>query len=281
MQRLGAMTAALDKVAGRMGLAPIFVTLTLPPRWHPNPIKGRRSWTPNLSPRVADDAMRQTWSAFRARLAKRTRRQPFKIDTLGLRVWEPHEDGCSHVHALLYVQPEHIPHVDRHLLAVCPEPADPPRDPETGEPRRVASKLVIIDRERSRGSTYVMKYLRKTVNRAPAADEAGPPPEDGDDHLSGDHFDRTRAWASERRIRRYAVLGAHGVQKIWQRLCKAGDEELQGRPRASRPRRRRWTSTAGRTRWRRWVLSAPRGRSGSASGTRRRRWTRRRARYCR
>ena len=216
MQRLGAMTAALDEVAERRGLVPIFLTLTLPPRWHPNPKMGRRTWTQDLSPRAADDAMRRVWMRFRARLAKS------KIPSLGLRVWEPHEDGCPHIHALLYIKEEQIETVDRHLRAVCPDAA--------GARRRVASRLVVIDRTRARGATYVMKYLRKTVNSAIAEDEGGQDPLGEDDHLSGDHHDRTRAWASERRIRRYAILGAHGMQRIWQRLRTAGEDEMEGAP---------------------------------------------------
>ncbi|MFC7551144.1 replication endonuclease [Pseudoroseomonas wenyumeiae] len=46
------------------------------------------------------------------------------ITSLGLRVWEPHEDACPHVHALLYVRPEQVPVVDRHLRGVCPDPED-------------------------------------------------------------------------------------------------------------------------------------------------------------
>ena len=39
--------------------------------------------------------------------------------------------------------------------------------------------------------------------------------EDGD-HLT--NYDCVRAWASERGLRRWAVWGTHGVQRVWQSL---------------------------------------------------------------
>jgi hypothetical protein len=140
LHRLGAMCRGLDEIAERDGLTPIMVTLTLPPEWHPAPSMGRRTWTPDRGPEATDDALRHRWQRLRARLATA------KVRLLGIRVWEPHQDGCPHAHALLYVQPHQIEVVDRHLRAVCPEPV-------AGQ--RVASDLVVVDRNRARGSTYL------------------------------------------------------------------------------------------------------------------------------
>ena len=214
LHRIGAMTAGLDEVAKREGLVPIMCTLTLPPEWHPAPAVGRRTWTADRGPEATDQALRGRWTRFRARLAKSG------IRPLGLRVWEPHKDGTPHAHALLYVREDEIGTVDRHLQQVCPEPAPG---------RRVASTLVVIDRERSRGSTYVMKYLRKTIGTAPAGDDAASGAGE-DDHLAGDHHDRTRATASERRWRRFATLGVHGLQRVWQRVLTATEEEVAMAP---------------------------------------------------
>ena len=214
LHRLGAMAAGLDEVAERNGLDPIMITLTLPPEWHPSPKVGNRTWTAERGPEATDDALRHRWNLFRSRMAKS------KVRLLGLRVWEPHRDGCPHAHALLYVRPEQVGEVDRHLMAVCPEPTPG---------RRVASTLVEIDRTRSRGSTYVMKYLRKTLTPSPTGADAVPGTGD-DDHMSGDHHDRTRATASERGWRRYAALGVHGVQRPWQRVLTATDAEVAAAP---------------------------------------------------
>lgn len=210
--RLGAISAGLDEHAEQEGLAPIAITITLPPQWHPNPSQGRKTWTPDRDPKTTDDALRALWVKFRARLAKS------RIRLLGLRVWEPHRDGCPHLHALLYVRPEQIPEVDRHLLELCPDSGT----------KRVATKLVTIDTTRSRGSTYISKYLRKTLNTRITADDTQN--DDDDDHLTRDNFDRVRAVASERGWRRFAFLGVHGIARVWQRLNSATDDEIEGAP---------------------------------------------------
>ena len=210
--RLGAISAGLDDYATENGLTPIRITITLPAVWHPNPTKGRKTWTPDRDPKTTDDTLRLLWGKFRARLAKS------RIKIHGLRVWEPHRDAVPHLHALLYVQPEQIAEVDRHLLALCPD---------TGA-KRVASELTVIDTKRCRGSTYISKYIRKTLNTKITQDETHD--DDDDDHLTRDNFDRVRAVASERGWRRFAFLGVHGIQRIWQRLNSATAEEIGDAP---------------------------------------------------
>jgi hypothetical protein len=80
-----------------------------------------------------------------------------------------------------------------------------------------------------------MKYLFKTVAVTPEealadgmdiseAHDGLDPAELHDDDEEPDtqieHFDRHRALASERRWRRYALLGTHGCQKVWQRIYR-------------------------------------------------------------
>jgi hypothetical protein len=213
--RLYAMMLGVDGLAQRMDIGvdeadeplkmtPIFLTLTLPPEWHPSPKVGNRTWTPDRAPHLADAALRRMWARFRALLADRD------IATLGLRVWEPHRDGCPHAHALLYVEPGQVEAVDDALQTVCPE---------LGPGRRVASKLVVVDRKRASPATYIAKYILKTCAGGPAEEEraaAMGADDDTDDQLA--HYERHRATASERGWRRFAWLGVHGVQRVWQRL---------------------------------------------------------------
>jgi hypothetical protein len=236
--RLSSISSGVDEIAQGAGLVPLWITMTLPPRFHPNPKRGRRSWTTDLSPRLTDARCKQLWGRFRSRLRKSGVRR------LGTRVWEAHEDGCPHIHALMYVAPDDADTVDRHLLALCPEPETPPRDTD-GNAKRVASKLEPIDRERGSPTTYIRKYLTKTVTlpaapgdaparghteseaaEATTADEAT---DYGEDRQI-EAYERHQATASERRWRRYAALGTHGIQRIWQRLIRAKDDELIGAP---------------------------------------------------
>lgn len=211
---------ALEGVAERRGLIPVFITMTLPPVHHPNPSHGRpyagRDWQDAPSPRDTDEALADVWRRFRARAAKS------KIELLGPRVVEPHADGTPHIHALLYLKTENeAATLDRHLRRVCPE-----RVPG----RRIASKLVHIDRKRASPASYVMKYILKSLPAwEQAAEHADGVERDGDpDHLA--HHAEVAAWASERRLRRFAWLGLHGLRTVWQRVHGMTDAEAAAAP---------------------------------------------------
>lgn len=227
LNRVYIMTVGIEQIAEARGLVPLFVTITLPPEYHPNPRIGTCSWTPEFGPEEADDRIGGLWGLFRSRLAK------VGIGTLGMRVFEGHEDGCPHLHGLLYVPPGMVQQVDDILQDIRPEPVPG---------QRIATKLVRIDTRRARASTYVMKYILKGLNQRPAAamrDERLDPdarraiangiliPADETDDGEVDHqiedFDRHRALASERGWRRFALLGVHGIQRIWQRLFVLDD----------------------------------------------------------
>ena len=203
LSQLYAMHLGLDEHAKDERLAAVFITLTLPPQYHPNPSKGRARWNPRLMPEQADEALNRLWQRFRARLAKRG------IRPLGLRVIEPHKDGCPHLHALLYVPPDRVAQVDATLTAMRPEPVPG---------RRTATKLEVINRERGTPSTYVMKYLIKSRNDGQAARKAAGGESGDGDHLAA--HDRVRAWASERGLRRFGWVGLHGFNAIWRAIHK-------------------------------------------------------------
>lgn len=219
---LYAQALGLEDVAREKGLLPVFLTLTLPPEHHPNPRHGHpyagQDWADAPSPRETDEALAATWQRFRARLAKS------EIDLLGFRVVEPHADGCPHLHALLYVEDDlEIDEIDRHLTAICPEPI---------AGRRIASRLERIDRTKASPASYVMKYILKSLPAfEDAAHHADGQTRDGDpDHLA--HHAEVCAWASERRLRRFAWLGLHGMRTVWQRIHGMDEQEAQEAPKA-------------------------------------------------
>jgi hypothetical protein len=225
LNRLYVQVLGIERIAEEAGLIPVMITLTLPGAYHPNPSLGRCTWTPETAPAEADAELQRRWARFRAHLGREG------VSPLGLRVTEAHRDGCPHCHALLFVTPDQIATVDAGLRAVCPD--------EPVAPRRVASNLIEIDTSRARASTYVLKYLIKSMNvatdqierargltpearrglgAAVALDTSDIDGEDAEDAIAD--YDRHRALASERRWRRYALLGVHGMQRVWQRIYR-------------------------------------------------------------
>ena len=211
---------AVDDLAQRRAMVPVFITMTLPPRHHPNPKHGLPydglDWQDAPSPDETDAALADQWARFRTRLS--TDRVPL----LGPRVIEPHKDGCPHLHALLYAQSmNQAALMDEHLQAVCPEPI-------AGE--RIASKLEYIDRAKGSPATYIMKYLLKCLPaHEEAAEQADGTITDGDpDHLA--HHAECQAWGSERRLRRFDWLGLHGLRTVWQRVRNITEDEVAAAP---------------------------------------------------
>ena len=172
------MCKAMDEHAARQGWAGVYVTVTLPTEFHPNPRGNKAGYNPGNSPKRADQELQHRLARMRARMARKD------MPTFGIRVFEPHRDGCPHAHLMLYMPEGDIERLDAMLLDLFPE-ATPGQ--------RVASRCVRIDTEMSAAPSYLVKHL--------VSDE-----------------DRVRAWASERGLRRWAMWGTHGIQRVWQCL---------------------------------------------------------------
>lgn len=211
---------AVDDLAQRREMVPVFITMTLPPRHHPNPKHGLPydglDWQDAPNPDETDAALAGQWARFRTRLSND------RVALLGPRVIEPHQDGCPHLHALLYVQSmNQAALMDEHLQAVCSEPI---------AGKRIASKLEYIDRAKGSPATYIMKYLLKCLPaHEEAAEQADGTITDGDpDHLA--HHAECQAWGSERRLRRFDWLGLHGLRTVWQRVRAMTEDEVAAAP---------------------------------------------------
>jgi len=98
---LWSLIKAIEQHAEREGLACLFVTMTLPPEYHPNPSHGGRSWNPALSPVRGAEELQDRWHRMLARARKAG------VPVLGLWTLEPHKDGAPHRHAMIWLPPEH------------------------------------------------------------------------------------------------------------------------------------------------------------------------------
>jgi hypothetical protein len=96
--KLYAFVKAMDAISIEQGLATAMLTLTLEPEWHPNPSHGTSSWN-GASPREAHQTMATRWQSVLRDLDR------LNIGVSGLRVVEPHKDGCPHWHLWLLYRP--------------------------------------------------------------------------------------------------------------------------------------------------------------------------------
>lgn len=91
---------AIETLSVHAGLRSAMITATLEAEWHPNPSHGDTSWN-GLSPLEAHKSFCHRWQAVLRDLHRRG------IRLSGLRVTEPHKDGCPHYHIWANYQPDH------------------------------------------------------------------------------------------------------------------------------------------------------------------------------
>lgn len=178
-----AFIKAMEAIAIERGMVSSMVTLTALPEWHPNPSHGDNSWN-GANPREAHRHLAEGWNAIQVELYKKG------VGISGLRVVEPHQDGCPHWHIWLIYRPE----VETEILAAVMRQFPgklklraPSRRGQRVNPRDVMFEtrddvlagmgrplthpkegaqveVSRIDPAISSGASYAMKYLLKTVD---------------------------------------------------------------------------------------------------------------------
>jgi len=96
---------AMDDKAKDLGYECVMLTFTLPPSFHPNPSKGKYSYS-GATPQQALDTINHFWELFRSNLAE----QGLKVgeDFFGYWSNEGHKDSCIHKHCAFYLDPKKL-----------------------------------------------------------------------------------------------------------------------------------------------------------------------------
>lgn len=131
----------LERYCTALGLSGYFLTLTLPPEFHPNPSRGKNSWN-GASPKDGHRLMQERWRSWQRRFGK----------AISMRVEEQHIDGCIHWHALVWIEAAREVELTEKLRA------------QFGPPP--ASVVLEIDTSKATGTSYLMKYLQKAAGDA-------------------------------------------------------------------------------------------------------------------
>ena len=193
----------MEEYAKAQGHSALFVTWTCPSRMHAT--SGKYDGT---SPAEAQSYLVGQLAKCRAAWGRETKKRP-RMEPYGMRIAEPHHDGCPHWHFLLFMPAEHIPHVkalmNRYALQVD--------GTEQG-----ASKYRItfedIDPERGSAVGYVSKYISKNIDGKGNDGESIGVATDLDGVPVGDAIEvaeRVLAWASRWGIRQFQQIGGECI----------------------------------------------------------------------
>ena len=203
--------------AESVGWVGLLVTLTAPGRMHPN--SGSR-WT-GEGARAVQLHLSKAWARMRAAL---WRRVDEGMRPVGVRVCEPHSDGCPHWHMVLFVHPDVVAELGELLRRYFWLDHDP-HEPGS-EKHRVKIDPVRGGVDGAVG--YVLKYVVKHQASAGSSAEVR--------ELVGDvevpdartvDTNAVRAWASQSRIRTWQAVGGPSVT-IWRMLRRAEGADRPG-----------------------------------------------------
>lgn len=217
--------AGCEKVANERGDVGVFVTLSVPSKYHAvlqasgemNPKYG------DYDPRESQLYLRKTWALIRTAYGR------YGIKPYGFRIAEPHHDGCVHWHMLLFMAPREVEWfchiVSQYALAV-----------DGDEPGAQAhrAQFELIDASKGSAAAYLSKYISKNVNddEADAHDEVigadGEPVKIAVDKAKK-ASQRVGAWAGAWGIRQFQPIGQPPVT-VWRELRRVAEGEIEGAP---------------------------------------------------
>ena len=210
-----ARLAGIEEYARANNWAADFYTLTTPSRFHAFFTSGEPN--PNfqdLTPRESQEWLSKNWARIRSKLARDG------IDAFGVRIAEPHHDGTTHWHLLLFSRSKNRSNIEkivrRYMLHDSPE--------EPGA-RKHRVKVTPINYKGGSATAYVAKYVSKNIDGA----GVGPDHEDSDSVSCVDNAVRVEAWASTWAIRQFQFFGTPpmGPWRELRRIRKALKSNLE------------------------------------------------------
>lgn len=202
-----------EDMAKLAGHAAEFVTITAPSRMH------ARSWIDGeanphhdgTTPRQAHEYLQHLWTLIRSKLDR------LGVRVYGVRIAEPHHDGCPHWHLLLFVDSAHV----ATLRAVVTEYALRDSPDEAGAATQRV-KFKAIDPTKGSAVGYVAKYIAKSIDGfGLERDLEGVPARNA--------AERVTAWASLHGIRQFQFIGGPPVG-LWRELRRIPAEVAKNAP---------------------------------------------------
>ncbi len=210
----------------------LFITLTLPSRFHPMKLgSGGRTFRNKkfcgATPRDGQRWLRDMWTKVRSKL------QRMGVRVYGLRVAEPHHDATPHWHALLWCEDEAgaqaLEAVIRHYWLS-----------DDGDERGAQENRVNFKRMTKGGAAgYVAKYIAKSVGHIALAEHQDvvqgqqialdfQTPGDAKDvkEPAGQGYQSVDAWASTWGIRQFQTIGMPSVT-VWRELRRVTGDQLE------------------------------------------------------
>lgn len=217
-----------EEIATDLNHVAMFWTITAPSKYH-GVISETGKANPKYvafgspTPRDAQRYLADVWKCVRSALHRRG------IRPYGLRIAEPHHDGCPHWHMMLFVEPGQAADMEKIIRKYAlAEDAD-----EAGA-KQNRVKLVRIEAHRGTASGYIVKYICKNVDGNGVGDHKTL---DGytvrtNDLFGGEEItpsQRVTYWSQLWGIRQFQQIGGAPVG-VWRELRRIAEETVRNAP---------------------------------------------------
>lgn len=204
--------AGFEAVARELGHAAEFWTATAPSRFHS---QGGRNpkFEAGTTARDAQQWLCRAWARFRAWAGRQG------VRFYGVRVAEPHQDGCPHWHLLLFMPGEFVKGARDRFFQYWtrPEKGEAVTASEQADREQHAVKFEAIKMDEVRSAAgYVSKYIAKNIDGYSVQTDLY-----GHDAVTGSQ--RIEAWAATWGIRQFQQVGGAPVG-VWRELRRLHDD---------------------------------------------------------
>ncbi|WP_225786889.1 replication endonuclease [Pseudomonas sp. Marseille-P8916] len=209
---------SLERLAHEKNFIWIFVTLTAPSKYHPNPLNGRRTYDAELGIKASHNYINTKWKQIRASLnVKGIKASPDGY--FGFRTVEPHKDGSIHWHLLMFVDKNAVEDVASVIKQKFPE--------------KYAADVVYGKQGAgsATAATYLYKYISKSVSKSKSPqlsenDIAVDLEREARDLASMRNKERVQACLAALRIRQYQLFGVCNLTTVFKKINKLDLESI-------------------------------------------------------
>ncbi|MGL5181186.1 replication endonuclease [Herbaspirillum huttiense] len=210
----------MEDYAHSGGWVGVFVTLTAPSKYHAV-LSESGEVNPayiGTSARDAQDYLQKVWTRIRAAYGR------LGIRPLGMRIAEPHHDGCPHWHLLLFMPSDQEADFSRIMrrYALAEDGQE-----KGAQENRV--KIIRIEASQGTATGYILKYvLKNTGDKKLAHKDAGMGLQKnvfGDEELQPG--ERVQAWASKWSIRQFQAIGEPPIT-VYREFRRIKAEAVEG-----------------------------------------------------
>lgn len=219
ISELYAKVKGFETIAKENGMSWAFLTLTAPGEYHPNPTTSRkRSYWNKKNARSAHAYLTDCWKKFGKACAKKGISMS-SGDFFGMRVTEPHQDGCPHWHVVCFYAPELenlLFDQDKGLLSLKFGHSSRAIDIKFGNMENVGNEGV------ASAASYCFKYLTKAI--CGDIDDIVTKNSELETELQSNAIARIESWRASTNIRAYQTFGVSGVSTLWNTIRKVSSK---------------------------------------------------------